>query len=95
MFKVHATNSPEIMQEVFQVKKQRNFNLRNQTDFVILQVKSANRGLESIWFLGPKIWESLPNDLKIKNRLIVLKLQLRDGNRNHALAVFVKLICRT
>ena len=42
-----------------------------------------------MWF-----WESLPNDLKIKNRLIVLKLPLRDGNLNHTLAVFVKFIYR-
>ena len=54
MFKVHAKNSPEIMQEVFQVKEQGNYYLRNQTDFVILQVKSVNHGLESIWFLGRK-----------------------------------------
>ena len=31
----------------------------------------------------------------MKNRLIVLKLPLRDGNLNHAHAVFVKLIYRT
>ena len=66
MFKVHTKTSPEIMQEVFQVKEQGNYNLRNQTDFVIPQVKSVNHGLESIWFSGPKIWESLPNNLKNK-----------------------------
>ena len=66
MFKVYTKTSPEIMQEVFQVKDQGNYNLRNQTDFAIPQVKSVNHGLEIVWFLGPKIWESLPNDLKIK-----------------------------
>ena len=54
------------MQEVFQVKEQWNYNLRNQTNFVIPQVKSVNHGLESVWFLGPKLWESLLNDLKNK-----------------------------
>ena len=48
MFKVHSKTSPEIMQEVFLVKEQGNYNLPNQTDFVILQVKSVNYGLESI-----------------------------------------------
>ena len=56
MFKVHTKTSPEIMQEVFQVKEQGNYDLRNQTDFVIPQVKSVNRGLESVRFLRPKIW---------------------------------------
>ena len=55
MFKVHTKTSPELMQEVFQVKEQGNYNLRNQTDFVIPQVKSENHGLESTRFLGPKI----------------------------------------
>ena len=95
MFKVYTKTSPEIMQEVFQVKEQGNYNLRNQTDFVVPQVKSVNHGLESVPFLGLKIWESLPNDLKIKNRQTVLKLPLRDGNLNHVHAVFVKLIYRT
>ena len=66
MFKVYTKTSPEIMQEVFQVKKQGNYNLRNQKKFVIPQVKSVNHGLESVRFLGPKIWENLPNDLKNK-----------------------------
>ena len=42
------------------------FRLRNQTDFVIPQVKSVSYGLKSIKVLEPKIWESLPNDLKNK-----------------------------
>ena len=65
-FKAHTKTSPEIMQKVFLVKEQGNSNLRNQTDFVIPPVKSVNYGLESIRVLGPKIWESFPNDLKNK-----------------------------
>ena len=48
MFKVHTKTSPEIIQEVFLVKEQGNYNLQNRTDFVIPQVKSVNHGLESI-----------------------------------------------
>ena len=68
-----------------------------QADFVIHQVKSVNYGLESIRVLGPKIYESFPNDLKNKEsvRMSVLKQPLRNGNLNHVLAVFVKLIYRT
>ena len=66
MFKVHIKTSPEIMQKKFLVKEQGNYNLQNQTDFVIPQVKSVNYGLESMRVLGPKIWENIPNDLKNK-----------------------------
>ena len=54
------------MLEVFEVKEQGNYNLQNQADFVIPRIKSVNHGLERVRFLGPKIWESLPNDLKNK-----------------------------
>ena len=68
MFKVHTKTSPEIMQEVFLVKEQRNYNFRNQTELVIPQVINSKRKLwlESIRVLGPKIREILPNDLKNK-----------------------------
>ena len=56
--------------------------MQNQTDFVIPQVKSVNYGLESIRFLGPKIWESLPNDLKNKESVDSFKQPLIDGTLN-------------
>ena len=76
------------MQELFLVKEQGNYNSRNQTDVVV----SESYGSESIRVLRPKIKESLPNDLKNKESLIVLKQPLRNGNLNHVLAVFVRLI---
>ena len=85
MFKVYTKTSPEIMQEGFQVKDQGHYFLRNLRDFVIPTVKSVNYGLDSMRFLGPKIWESLPNNVKNKEWL------LRNGN----LVVSVKHTCRT
>ena len=54
MFKVYTKTSPEIMQEVFQIKDQGDYFLRNQRDFEIPTVKSINYGLENIRFLGLK-----------------------------------------
>ena len=70
MFKAHTKTSPEIMQKVFLVKEQGNCNLRNQTDFVIPPVKS-------IRVLGPKIWESFPNDLKNKESVDSFKTAIK------------------
>ena len=94
MFKVKLKSTPEIIQDVFSLKEQGHYNLRNQTNFEIPHVKTVNYGLESICFLGPKIWDGLPNDLKIKNQSVVLKKQLRSGNQNNVLAAFVKRICK-
>ena len=51
--------------------------MQNQTDFVIPQVKSVNHGLESTRFLGPKIWESHPNDLIIKESVDSFKIAIK------------------
>ena len=79
MLKVHTQTSPKIMQEVafFLVKEQRNYNLRNQTNFVIPQVKSLISGLESVRVLGTKIHESPPNDLKNKVSVDSLKTAIK------------------
>ena len=77
MFKVYTKTSPEIMQEFFQIKNQGHYFLRNQRDFVIPTVKSVNYVLESIKFLGPKIWESLPNNLKNKESIESFKMAIK------------------
>ena len=45
---------------------------------MILTVKSVNYGLESIRFLGPKIWESLPNNLKNKESIESFKMAIKE-----------------
>ena len=77
MFQVHIKSSPEIMQEVFPLKEQVHYNSRTQTDFEIPHVKTVNYGLESIRFLGPKIWESVPNDHKRKESVSSFKTAIK------------------
>ena len=66
------------MQKVFQIKDQGDYFLRNQRDFVSRTVKSVNYGLESIRFLWPKIWESLPNNLKNKESIESFKMAIKE-----------------
>ena len=40
------------------------YQLRKKTDFQIPLVHSVFSGIESIKFLGPKIWEILPQEMK-------------------------------
>ena len=77
MFKVHTKTSSEVIQEVFEVKEQGNYNLQNQTDFVIPWVKSVNDGLESMQLSGSKIRERLPNDLKNKESVDRFKTAIK------------------
>ena len=78
MFKVYTKTSPKIMQEFFQIKDKGYYFLRNQIDFAIPTVKSVNFVLESIKFLEPKIWESLPNNLKNKESVESFKIAINE-----------------
>ena len=40
------------------------YELRNNPDFAVQIVKSLHKGLECLSYLGPKIWELLPLEIK-------------------------------
>ena len=78
------------MQEVFQIKDPGHYSSRNQRDFVIPAVKLVNYGLESIRFLGRKIWESLPNNLENKDSIESFKMVIKKWKPESCPDVSVK-----
>ena len=40
------------------------YNLRSNSNFAVSNVKSAFQGSESIFYLGPKIWDIVPLEVK-------------------------------
>ena len=78
MCKVYCKMSPEIMQDVFHVNEQGQYFLRNPTDFVIPTIKTVNYGSESVRFLGPKIWEMLPDNFKNKDSVESFKMAIQE-----------------
>ena len=48
---------------------------------MIPTAKSVNYGLESIRFVGPKIWESLPNNLNNKESIESFKMAIKEWKR--------------
>ena len=52
--------APEIVTEIFPLRPQGQYNLRSWSDFTLPIVRTVNYGIESIRYLGPKIWESIP-----------------------------------
>ena len=63
MYKEVNVISPEIMNDVFQIKNNTEYNLRYAPAFLTEPVHSAFNGSES--YLGPKIWEQISNDVKM------------------------------
>ena len=72
MFKIKKYMAPEFLNEIFQ-KRALPYNLRRNSNFSSRQVHSVYHGTESLSFLGPKIWELIPEDTKQPESLEIFK----------------------
>ena len=63
LYKTKENLAAPVMHEIFE---QRNiqFNLRSQTDFQLGSVKAVSCGLRAVRYLGPKIWNIVPFEIK-------------------------------
>ena len=64
MFSIYNGMAPEIVTEIFPFRPQDQYNLRSWSDFTLTIVRTVNYGIESIRYLGPQIWESIPANIK-------------------------------
>ena len=76
MFKICRGWSPDILIEIF-VPKISLYNLSRNNTFERHQVHSIYLGTESLSFLGPKIWDLVPLELKQLEILEVFKLKIK------------------
>ena len=77
MFEIHRGLSSEILRETF-VPKTSSYNLRRNDTFEKRKVHSVYHGTESLLFLGPKIWDLVPVELKQSETLYSFKLKIRN-----------------
>ena len=77
MFRVYAGSATDILNELFPLKPPSNYNLRNQPKFIGRLIKAAHCGLSSLAYLGPRIWELLPNNLKRLESVEVFKSKIK------------------
>ena len=80
MYKLAIDISPTIMQEIFRFRNRSRYNLRGQNTFEIPFRNSACNGTESISYLGPKVWEVAPDNLKRINSLNGFIEQIKKWN---------------
>ena len=64
MYKIYHGISPTIMNEIFTLRHQNQYNLRNWTYFDVPKVRTFNHGSESVRYLSPKIWEVIPTYIR-------------------------------
>ena len=59
LFKVFKGLSPVIFAETFPVRQQSQYNMRNYSYFAMPRAKTVNHGLESLTYLGSKLWDNI------------------------------------
>ena len=69
--------TPQIMNEIFPRNYALNYNLRRYPEFASRAIDAIHYGSESLSFLGRKIWEMLPLDLKSSDSLGSFKLEIK------------------
>ena len=77
MFKIHRDLSPEILRETL-ASKTSSYNLRRNGTFEKRKVHSVYHGTELLSFLGPKIWDLVPMELKQSETLYSFKLKIKN-----------------
>ena len=82
MFKVYRNMSPFIF-EIFN-RSEINYELHNFAQVSLPYAKTVHHRTESISYLGPKIWEIVPNEIKELATFSSFKNAIK--NRNLAIA---------
>ena len=75
IFKVKMNLGPEIMKEVFEIVED-SHTLRNEIKLKSRKIHSVRYGIETAPFLGARVWNSLPSELKeCKSELFKSKIK--------------------
>ena len=82
MFKVKHKLCPEITGDIFMERTNNQYNLRNRPDFITPQVHSFFHGTEIISYLGPKMWNIVPEEYKNKKSLNSFKESIKMWTPN-------------
>ena len=77
MYKISKNLSPFIVTEIFQ-ERTVSYNLRSDNSFASRHVNSVYHGTESLSFLGPKIWELVPSEIKQSENLEIFKNKIKQ-----------------
>ena len=78
MFKVKNKLAPAPLYEVFKVNTTSSYNLRTVSDFELPRVRTTNFGTESLSYLGPKLWETVPLSIRNVESLQAFKNKIKN-----------------
>ena len=76
IFKTKSHLYPPFMKDIFQ-ERNVNYNLRHGNDAQLLKVQSTSFGIETINYLGSRLWQLLPQEIKQPNTFFIFKKRIK------------------
>ena len=78
IYKIKNGVAPQIMKDIVKLQNP-SYNLRSSCNqFRKENIKTVHYGFQSIRYLGPKIWELVPNNIKYSNSLSKFKKLIKS-----------------
>ena len=78
IFKTNPHLNPPFMEDMFQ-ERNVNYYLRHGNDAQLPKVRTTSFGIETITYLGNRLWQLLPQEIKQSNTLSIFKKELNVG----------------
>ena len=79
------------MNNIFKLRVENPYNLRHVSEFSRPMVKTVYHGTESISYLGPKIWNILPEKLKNIENLEHFKKEIKTWKPDNCPCILGKV----
>ena len=76
MYEILNGLSPDIMQDIFKIKRNY-YNTRNAPAFSSRNIKTVRYGLQTIFYMAPKIWDLVPKEMKQVTTLNEFKAKIK------------------
>ena len=77
IYKAVNNLNPIFMAEIF-VTKDVPYNLRSSNNLVLPRARSSSYGTDTIRFIGQKLWQTLPREIKESQSLEIFKRNIKS-----------------
>ena len=79
MYKTKSDLNPPFMKDIF-MERNISYNLRHGSDAQLPKVRTTSFGIETTVYLGNKLWQLIPQDIKKSSTLPIFKKRIRCWN---------------
>ena len=77
-YKAFKHLGPTLLNDIFELSSYEGPTLRNKKEFINPSISTVHFGENSLKYLGPKIWNLIPEEIKYVDTLEQFKIQIRQ-----------------